>query len=184
MRACGAAPAEPLSCHLIQIVSACVFCSDFRVLTCGPVLRTARAGPSTTRPPVITHVFYLVLALSRLTPDSHVRDTHPRHHNTSKPGIPHQDNRFHKQPFETQAVSRHIKPAISHVDAGFRKHQLETQMASQHIKASRSPCRRSTPQALDRDTLTWHHGVFAESPLARWIDATKHNAIRLYPCTR
>ena len=85
------------------------------------------------RPQVITHVFYLVLALSRLTPSKvGFVNTHPRHHNTSKPGIPDVDTRLWTR-------SRHkwyhgtSKPAIPHVDAGFRKHQLETEVASQHI---------------------------------------------------
>ena len=79
------------------------------------------------RPQVITHVFYLVLALSRLTPSKvGFVSTHPRHHNTSKPGIPDVDTRFHKHPFEAQVVSR-------------------------HIKASHSPCRRWVSQAPTRD---------------------------------
>ena len=42
------------------------------------------------------------------------------------------------------------------------QHLLETQVAARHIKTSRSPCRRSIPQALVRDTHTWHHCVLAD----------------------
>ena len=75
------------------------------------------------------------------------------------------------------------KPAIPHVDAGFRKHQLESQVAlqSQHIKSSHSPCRRSIPQALVRDTHTWHHCVLPEYPLACLMDAIPQAPVRDTP---
>ena len=119
------------------------------------------------------------------------------------------------------ACSRHksyhgtSEPAITHVDAGFRRHQLEMQVASQsqHIKSSHSPCRRSIPQALVRDThthtrthththprthartharththtrtraRTWHYCVLPESPLACWIDPIPQAPCRLSTST-
>ena len=75
------------------------------------------------------------------------------------------------------------KPAIPNANAGFRKHQLETQVASQsqHINSSHSPCRRSIPQALVRDTHTWHHCVLPEDPLACLMDAIPQARVRDTP---
>ena len=47
------------------------------------------------------------------------------------------------------------------VDARFHKHSVETHIsaAAAHIKPSRSPTRRSIPQAPTRDTHQWHHST-------------------------
>ena len=42
------------------------------------------------------------------------------------------------------------------------QHPLETRVAARHSKTSHSPCRCSIPQALVRDTHTWHHCVLAD----------------------
>ena len=110
----------------------------------------------------------------RSIPQALIRDTHTWHHCVLPEyplaclidAIPQAPVR------DTPVASRHIK--TSHSQCRRWSSQAQTSQVasqSQHIKSSHSPCRRSIPQALVRDTHTWHHCVLPESPLARWTDA-------------
>ena len=157
MRACGAGSSCRAAVNT-YIVSACVFCSDLRVLTCGLVLRPMRRphehrATSSYR----TCILVLVLALSRLMPSKVEFETHIRgittYQNPSFPmkALDSTSTRSKHKWYWYQGTKNQPFPMSLDFARTNSKHTWHYDI-SKRIKTSHYLCRPSIPQVRSRHT--------------------------------